>query len=82
VLSQPDSERAFCAPENAQEKKITGSTGRMHGEIPVIKPPRKPMRTSANMSRPSYSEPAYSEPGPAHGRGDLVGGGIGTVSTR
>ena len=32
--------RAVCAPE----KKITGRTGRMHGEMPVIKPPRKPMR--------------------------------------
>ncbi len=31
VLSMPDS-------------RITGSTGRMHGEIPVISPPRNPIR--------------------------------------
>ena len=32
------------------EKKITGRTGRMHGEMPVIKPPRKPMSTRVNMT--------------------------------
>ena len=40
------SERALCVPE----KKITGSTGRMHGEMPVIRPPMKPISTSVNMS--------------------------------
>ena len=39
------SERALWVPE----KKITGRTGRMHGEIPVIKPPMKPIRTSVSM---------------------------------
>ena len=37
--------RPVCAPE----KKITGKTGRMHGEMPVIKPPRKPMSTKVYM---------------------------------
>jgi hypothetical protein len=47
----PDSSsRALCAPE----KKITGSTGRMHGEMPVIKPPRKPIRMSVNMGGRSF----------------------------
>ena len=44
--SATGSERVPCAPE----KKITGSTGRMHGEMPVIRPPRKPISTSVNMS--------------------------------
>jgi hypothetical protein len=34
------------------EKKITGNTGRMHGEMPVINPPTKPMRMSVNMTVP------------------------------
>ena len=29
---------------------MTGSTGRMHGEMPVISPPRKPIAISVNMS--------------------------------
>jgi hypothetical protein len=29
---------------------MTGSTGRMHGEMPVIKPPTKPMRIKVSMS--------------------------------
>ena len=33
----------------APEKKITGRTGRMHGDIPVIRPPTKPMITRVNM---------------------------------
>ena len=31
------------------EKKMTGSTGRMHGEMPVINPPMKPIAMSVNM---------------------------------
>ena len=44
--SATDSGRVLCAPE----KKMTGSTGRMHGETPVIRPPRKPISASENMS--------------------------------
>ena len=29
---------------------FSGRTGRMHGEMPVIKPPRKPMRMSVDIS--------------------------------
>ena len=36
--------RVLCVPE----KKITGSTGRMHGEMPVINPPRKPISASVD----------------------------------
>ncbi len=32
---------------------MTGSTGRMHGEMPVIKPPRKPI--SDECEHVSYS---------------------------
>jgi len=39
--------RALCAPE----KKITGSTGRMHGEMPVIRPPRNPITARVNITR-------------------------------
>ena len=34
-----------CAPP---DRKTTGSTGRTHGEIPVITPPRKPINTSVS----------------------------------
>ena len=37
-------------PPWVPEKKITGSTGRMHGEMPVISPPRKPIAMSVVMS--------------------------------
>ncbi len=37
------------------EKKMTGSTGRMHGEMPVISPPMKPIAISVVMS--GTSEP-------------------------
>ncbi|EUA90260.1 hypothetical protein I551_3291 [Mycobacterium ulcerans str. Harvey] len=40
---------ATVAPPWAPEKKTTGSTGRMHGEIPVIRPPTKPTSASVTM---------------------------------
>ncbi|GAB3122262.1 hypothetical protein GCM10027056_12340 [Glaciibacter psychrotolerans] len=36
----------FLAPWTPPEKKMTGSTGKMHGDIPVINPPKNPMRAS------------------------------------
>ena len=42
-------------------KKITGSTGRMHGEMPVISPPRKPMSTRVSIS--ACSMPGRSRTG-------------------
>jgi hypothetical protein len=39
----PSSDRAPCTPP---EKKMTGSTGRMQGEIPVMRPPKNPIRAS------------------------------------
>ncbi len=41
----PEAPAALRAPE----KKITGSTGRMHGDIPVIRPPTRPMSASVNI---------------------------------
>src|SRR6185312_5343417 len=38
--------RPPCVPE----KKMTGSTGRMHGEMPVINPPMKPIAMSVVIS--------------------------------
>ena len=43
--------RTLCVPE----KKMTGNTGRMHGEIPVISPPMKPM--SDQCGHACYSSP-------------------------
>ena len=31
------------------EKKITGNTGRMHGEMPVMRPPTRPINASDTM---------------------------------
>ena len=42
-------------------KKITGSTGRMQGEMPVISPPRKPMSTRVSIS--ACSMPGRSRTG-------------------
>jgi hypothetical protein len=41
TVGSVESPRALIAPP---DKKITGRTGRMHGEMPVISPPRNPMR--------------------------------------
>jgi hypothetical protein len=38
--------RALCAPD----MRITGSTGKIHGEMPVISPPTTPMAMSVNIS--------------------------------
>ncbi|BBX64280.1 hypothetical protein MSAS_34540 [Mycobacterium saskatchewanense] len=38
--------RALCAPD----MRITGSTGKMHGETPVISPPTRPIAISVNIS--------------------------------
>ena len=37
--------RALCAPE----MRMTGSTGKMHGEMPVIRPPTRPIAMSVNI---------------------------------
>ena len=36
---------ALCVPE----KKITGSTGSMHGEMPVMRPPTRPISAKDNI---------------------------------
>jgi hypothetical protein len=41
TVCTPSSERALCTPP---DRKMTGSTGKIHGEIPVMRPPKKPMR--------------------------------------
>ena len=42
---------ALCAPP---DRKMTGSTGRMHGEMPVMRPPRRPMRARV-ITGPAFS---------------------------
>ena len=44
---------ALCAPE----KKITGSTGRMHGEMPVMRPPTRPISAIDNMAIIRHRKP-------------------------
>ena len=43
VSSSP---RALMAPP---DKKITGRTGKIHGDIPVMMPPKKPIRARLSM---------------------------------
>ena len=84
-VSAVGSWREPCVPE----KKITGSTGRMHGEKPVIRPPRKPISASVNMSvirsRNAFGLVKAKTPGHARVPGasaslDYAAGGISTVS--
>ncbi len=53
----PVATRALCAPDS----RITGNTGRMHGEKPVISPPTTPIAISVNISAaeplPGYVNP-------------------------
>ena len=58
VGSTPSSSRPLAAPE----AKITGSTGRMHGEMPVTRPPRNPTTTQEDhaVSLPRRSGGAVS----------------------
>jgi hypothetical protein len=50
VVDIPAAARALCAPDS----RITGSTGKMHGEMPVISPPTRPiaMRVSIWLGEP------------------------------
>jgi hypothetical protein len=36
--------------------RITGSTGRMHGEMPVIRPPTRPITMSANIAVSAFPD--------------------------
>src|SRR3984893_8960264 len=49
----------LCVPDvpDVPEKKITGSTGRMHGEMPVISPPTRPISARDNIFTIRYHIP-------------------------
>ena len=51
---------AVCARSpSTPEKNTTGSTGRMHGEIPVMSPPRKPMSAIVCIATYTFTGPGW-----------------------